>query len=113
MDRQDFFDQIVTNHKIGFDLIKSKNTDYAATQDPFKNFRAAEMFGMTVEQGILLRMSDKMSRIANLLESEPKVKEESIEDALLDLMNYTNILLTYRQDKRSNSITQSVDDLKK
>lgn len=80
--------------------MKAKNEDYAASQDPFKNFRSAKLLGMSVEQGILLRMQDKMARCANLLQSQQKVKDESIEDTLLDLMNYANILCLYRQSMK-------------
>lgn len=101
MDRKEFLIQMEKNFRAGLKLVEAKNTDYASGNDPFKNFRAAEMLGMTLEQGILLRMSDKMARIGNLLKSEQKVTDESIEDTLLDLMNYANILLSYQQSKQN------------
>lgn len=99
MDRESFFVALEKNDQNGIEIIKAKNHDYANAMDPFKNFRACELFGLSVEQGILLRMSDKMARIGNLLNAEQKVKDESIEDTILDLKNYANILLVYRQNK--------------
>lgn len=100
MNQQQFFTQIKENSAKGLQTITKKNADYAASTDPFKNFRACELFGLSLEQGILLRMSDKMARIGNLLSAKAQVKDESIEDTLLDLMNYSNILLTYLQNQK-------------
>lgn len=100
MNRQEFLGKMASNQMRAIGIVELKNADYAGENDPFKNFRAAELLGMTVEQGILLRMSDKMTRIGNLLKSQQKVQDESIEDTLLDLMNYANILLTYRQSRQ-------------
>lgn len=83
------------------DLMKKKNIDYADEKDFFKNFREAEKLGITVEQGILVRMSDKISRVSNLLsKKEVSVITESVEDTLIDLMNYANILLLYCQTEK-------------
>ncbi len=102
MDKQQFFAQLESNATQGLKIMVGKNADYCGAIDPFKNFRAAEFIGMTVEQGILLRMMDKMARMGNLLQSEAKVKDESFEDTCLDLMNYANIMLVYRQSKADN-----------
>jgi len=78
-----------------------KNHDYAGEEDSFKNFRMCENMGLcSVETGIMVRMSDKMSRIANLLEKENAVKDESITDTLIDLANYSIILKCYLEQKK-------------
>ena len=100
MNRKAFFAALEKNNKKGLELIKSKNHDYAGVKNPFRNFRACKVIGLSPEQGILLRMLDKMTRAGNLLKVEQKVKDESIEDTILDLMNYANILLVYRQNQR-------------
>lgn len=80
---------------------EAKNHDYAGVGDPFDNFKMVEKLGITsVEKGILVRMTDKMSRIVNLLEREGKVEDEKIEDTLLDLANYTVILKCYLEHKK-------------
>lgn len=78
------------------EIVKKKNGDYAQGHDPFQNFRMVEDAGlMTIEQGIAVRMSDKLQRIFNLLDSEAEVDDETLEDTLTDLRNYANILQVY------------------
>jgi hypothetical protein len=77
--------------------MRAKNQDYAGDKDPFKNFRYAEMVGVDVERAILVRMSDKLARISNCLDKEVQVKDETVNDTLSDLINYTAILKAYRE----------------
>lgn len=82
-----------------------KNHDYTgADQDPFKNFKAVESLKIsTVEQGILVRLSDKFSRISGLLSGpEAKVKDESVFDTIQDAINYFAILHSYLKNKKDN-----------
>lgn len=75
------------------DIVRHKNSDYATDEDPFKNFRLVQNIGLaSVEVGILVRISDKIARIVNLLKHEPNCQEESIEDTLKDTINYLAIL---------------------
>lgn len=69
-----------------------KNRDYATHDDPFKNFHIAEAFGIRADKAILVRLSDKMSRIAQLLDKPPSVRDESLKDTLRDMANYLAIL---------------------
>lgn len=71
---------------------RAKNTDYANASDAFANFRACEMYGVSAPQGIIVRMSDKMTRAANLLTRRAEVKDESVKDTLSDLAVYALIL---------------------
>jgi len=104
MDTKTFLEMLQKNSDKGMDLIKAKNQDYATNKDPFSNFRMVENIGLaTLEQAILMRMCDKFARIVNLLKKDSAaVKDESVEDTLLDIMNYANILLAYRQNKNGN-----------
>lgn len=79
------------------EIAKKKNNDYAgeATTDPYKNLRGSEFVGVSPDRAILVRMMDKMSRISNLLSQENAVKDESIEDSLNDMINYSAILKSY------------------
>ena len=82
----------------GIDIISSKNADYASSDDPFMNFReAAQLAGVSVEQGFLVRIGDKLIRVRNLLNHDPSVKNESLEDSLLDAINYLALLKSYRE----------------
>jgi len=92
---QDFQEQLKKMEEI----MKAKNADYA-NSDPFSNFRLVEkLWVTTVEKWILVRMSDKMSRICNLIDKEAQVKDEAITSTLLDLANYATILSIYLKDK--------------
>lgn len=88
------------------EITRQKNSDYTGnTDDPFANFRQVETFNIcTTEQGFLTRMTDKMSRIASLIgqKKAPEVKDESIEDTLKDLANYSILLMLYVQQEKNN-----------
>jgi hypothetical protein len=82
------------------ELVARKNADYAGANDAFKNFKMCEALGVcSVEEGIVVRMSDKLTRISNLLNSEAKVADEKIQDTLLDLANYSIILSLVMSEK--------------
>jgi len=74
-------------------LLVRKNHDYAGDEDPLKNFHLAEYLGVTTtERAILVRMLDKVARIATVLNEGAEVKEETLHDTLVDLANYAAIL---------------------
>ena len=78
----------------------AKNSDYAGfSKDPFANFKNSTIVNVPIEKGIMVRMMDKVSRITTLLDKEAKVKDESIQDTLMDLINYTAILKSYLKNK--------------
>ncbi len=77
-------------------VVNKKCADYAQPDDPFHNFRQVEAFGLCpLEKGILVRLTDKFSRIANLLERPAEVEDETIYDTILDAINYLAILHAY------------------
>lgn len=84
-------------------ITKQKNADYTGiTPDPFLNFSRVESFGIcSVEQGFLVRMSDKLSRINSFAQKGIfEVKDESIEDTLLDLANYSLLMAGYIKSEK-------------
>ena len=86
------------------DILKRKNSDYSGKEDTYANFQYCEKLGLcSTEVGIMVRMSDKMTRISNLLKQDAQVKEESIKDTLLDLANYSMILASYIEDKNKKN----------
>lgn len=95
MNQLEFFKHIDQSFTDGLELIRRKNTDYSGIADPFKNFRSAEVIDVGVDRAILVRILDKIARINNLLDSEAQVADESIDDTLLDLINYSAILKAY------------------
>jgi hypothetical protein len=71
------------------DIYTKKNHDYG---DSFAKLRTE------LPNSILVRIYDKYSRLKTLLEgSEQKVKDESIEDTLMDLANYCIMELVERK----------------
>jgi len=97
---KDFLKKLELNQVVALEIMKRKNSDYAGVGDPFKNFKNVEMLGVcSVEAGLVVRITDKLSRISNLIKQDAKVKDESISDTLIDLMNYTNILKVYINNK--------------
>jgi len=82
-------------------IMEAKNHDYGANADPFNNFRNCERLGIcSVEEGILVRLSDKLSRASTLLKKDAKVNDEKIEDTLLDMAIYAIILKCYLESKK-------------
>lgn len=99
-------------------ICRAKNADYAGAggDDPFANFRRVEALGICkTEQGFLVRMADKMSRLSSFVEAGVlQVKDESAEDTLLDLANYALLLAAYLQSKKetgSGSQSTAADQL--
>ncbi len=109
MNKINFLNALKHNFKDGLDLMTKKNADYANNTDAFANFKRSELVKVPVERGILVRIMDKVSRISNVLDAEPEVKDESLEQTILDTMNYFNILLTYIRYKESKNVAGKKD----
>ena len=80
-------------------LIRAKGHDYAVDGDALANLR--ETGGL---QGIVIRIGDKYSRLKGFVrrmgdgnEAELKVKDESIEDTLLDSIAYNFFALIFQR----------------
>ncbi len=87
------------------EITKRKNSDYtgANTDDPFFNFTRVEGLGIaSTELGFLVRMTDKISRVISFAQTGSLlVKDESVQDTLLDLANYSVLMAAYLQSKKS------------
>jgi hypothetical protein len=84
------------------ELMKKKNADYAGGgTDPFANFRRAEAMGVcSTEQAFLVRMTDKMSRLASYTSrGKLSVEDETVHDTLVDMINYSVLLAAYLYTK--------------
>lgn len=97
------FEQI-TNEM--FDLYKRKNADYG--NSVAKTF---DEYGLV---SFLVRIEDKLNRVSTLTKkssTEQQVKDEKIEDTLLDLANYS-IMALIELDRVKSELTSemSVDD---
>ena len=89
------------------EITKVKNADYTgSTNDPFANFRLCELLDIaTTEQGFLTRMTDKLSRINSFRQKgDLQVRDESVEDTLLDLANYCILMAGYLRSQRRGAL---------
>ncbi len=88
---QDIHNEICTR---ALTVMRDKSADYTGGDDPYRNFRLIEALSIgSMEQGIIVRMSDKLSRLAKFSKDpDLVVTDECIEDTLIDLVNYSVIL---------------------
>lgn len=91
--REELFKQI-TNEM--FELWKRKNADYGSSvTDTYKDFGIVSF---------LVRMQDKMNRLKTITKKESLVKDEKLEDTLIDLANYTILaLIELKVEQNENS----------
>lgn len=104
--KQKYLEMFAANCLRSVELTKIKNEGYTAgTADPYANFRFAAQVAslpgqdeVSIEQTILSRMCDKISRIKSLIvRPEATTLDESLEDSMFDVCVYANIMLTFRQ----------------
>lgn len=74
-----------------YEIYERKNADYG---DSFS--KTFEEFGVT---SAAVRINDKNERFKKLIKQEAQVKDESIEDTLLDLANYSVLTLMELMNK--------------
>lgn len=96
------------------ELMGRKSSDYdhpTRHQDGLDNFRTAEELGIPAWLGALSRLQDKNQRIKTLTYKlittgeSPAVVDETIEDTLMDAINYNAIVLAlYRQWVRAGRL---------
>ena len=100
---QQYLDRFQEITKQMYEITKAKNSDYSGTELAFRNFEMVELLWICpTPEWILVRMTDKITRISNLLKAEAKVKDEKVADTLLDLANYSIILAIYLQTSENN-----------
>lgn len=103
-------DELLKRHETlcnqGRDLMNLKNRDYAGNggQEPFANFTRCEAMGIcSTEQGFLVRLTDKMSRLSSFVESgKLHVSDESFEDTCVDIINYMVLFHSYVSEKKDS-----------
>jgi hypothetical protein len=95
-------------NKQGIEIMKSKGHDYAG-DDILKNFKEMqEMLTLLnvntskLEGVHMFYILLKVQRLCNLLFSGKNAKNESIEDTLIDLRNYIDLLRCTLEDKNND-----------
>jgi hypothetical protein len=94
----------------------AKNKDYAGNSPDeyaFANFKMSENLGVcSMEQGIIVRMSDKLSRLATFAKKkELAVKDETVWDTCADLANYSVILAAIIKEKSKQNKDYNPSDI--
>jgi hypothetical protein len=92
------------------DIMFRKGNDYAG-EDRLANFkRAGYASGLNAELNCLSLIATKVARLGVLLNNkETEPENESIEDTLVDLANYTVLLKMIRSEERSNETSVEKD----
>jgi len=102
-DKFQLFHEAMTRR--GRQICKEKSADYAKDSDVYHNFELGEYLGIgTTAQGFMFRLSDKLSRLSNLIEDTPQVKDETIVDTVVDAMNYLILLGGYLVTKKGKDV---------
>ena len=87
-------EQMQTVQKEALTLFEKKNKDYG---DAFANFGTI---------GVLVRLSDKISRAVSISKSSVTlVKYESLRDTLIDLHNYTAMAIMLMDEKTDEELS--------
>lgn len=81
-------------------LHDSKNSDYADDRDPLSNLRRAQALGVEPWRGVLVRLTDKWSRIEQLA-SGKIAKHESLRDSLVDNAVYSLLAILLLDEAQS------------
>lgn len=83
-------------------MIFKKGDDYANDTDRLINFkRSAFVLGEEPEKAALHQIANKVARIGELLKGKTPVNE-SMDDSVLDLANYTVLLAMILAEKYQN-----------
>lgn len=89
------------------ELHSRKNHDYAGAGDPLRNFRKSLEQGIEPWRGVMIRLSDKWSRLESFCKQDKlAVKDESVEDTLLDNAVYSLIAILLRKEQKHLAVTE-------
>lgn len=90
------------------ELHSRKNHDYAGSGDPLRNFYKSREQGIEPWRGVMIRLSDKWSRLESFCrQNELKVKDESVEDTLLDNAVYSLLAIILRREVSSGTTKEN------
>lgn len=87
------------------EIVRTKGADYNRQQqlegDTLFNLRVCALLGIVdlPEQGLLVRLSDKLCRLVSLVNAPPAVENESFEDTVIDIHNYVDYLALMRRKR--------------
>jgi len=83
----------------------AKSHDYSKDEDKFSNFTMCEKIGVcSTEEGFIVRMTDKLSRLSQLVKKDALVTDEKITDTLTDLAIYALLLREYIEENDYDTV---------
>tara|TARA_S200002703_G_C3765844_1_gene235746 strand:+ start:180 stop:506 length:327 start_codon:yes stop_codon:yes gene_type:complete len=84
--------------------MQRKNHDYAGddAKNPWMNFERSEIMGVCkTEQAFMVRILDKVSRLITFIDAgELQVKEEGVQDSIIDIINYMVLFGAFIEDQK-------------
>jgi hypothetical protein len=90
------------------ELLEAKGNDYTAGGSCFSNFEACEQIGIDRLNGLIIRLLDKVARVKSFAKSgQCQVKNESVDDAFMDIIGYSLIALAMRHEDLTGEIFKS------
>lgn len=93
------------------ELHSKKNHDYAGDENPLRNFYKCKEMGLSPFQGVMVRLSDKWSRLEAFMKQRIlEVSEESIEDTLLDNAVYSLLAIILLREEAAAVLSERVGD---
>lgn len=99
MTSSDQYDHFELIKRRMWQVISKKGHDYA-NEDVLSNFKlAGSICGLSAEQNCLSLIATKVARLGVLLNSNKEPNNESVQDSVLDLANYTVLLSMILTDK--------------
>jgi len=90
--------------------MQRKNHDYAGddAKNPWMNFERSEIMGVCkTEQAFMVRILDKVSRLITFIDAgELQVKEEGVQDSIIDIINYMVLFGAFIEDQKGKETPQ-------
>lgn len=80
-------------------LQSNKNQNYAKDNDPLSNLKSSEQFGISAPLGVMVRLSDKWSRLVQLMGGKKDQVGESIKDTLMDMSIYALLMIILLEEE--------------
>lgn len=105
--RKELFQEFTDSQR---EVLISKGNDYA-TQDVLSNFKLAGNISNQKANNpsainCLNLIATKVARLGNLLSAEGDVKNESVEDSVLDMANYTFLLFCILKENKEKMVSK-------
>ncbi len=103
MERQEYLAHVSELLDTARVTVEKKSADYGNDFNPFGGFASSNIIGVGTHKSILTRAIEKLVRVNNLFERKNEVKDETIEDSMLDIVGYMAILYAYNKSLKKKN----------